>query len=350
MNTTMTAYAAFGPDRIEKITLPVPEPDDYEVLVKNEGCVFCNTTDKMVIENLYATKDYPVLFGHENFGRVVKLGKKVKNFALGDRVICANAIVKGYNGECYSSWGGFAEYGIAGDLQAYREDGGIPQDKNRYRGRYYANCVIPGDFSYEKACLAFPLAEAASAVRQVGDLTGKTVVVIGTGIVGYFFTFFAKTYGAARVICLGRRQSRLEIAAKAGADETYIDVAEATAAIRRGGGAHVVFECSGNHRAMENGLPYLNENGLLATFAVPKEPYAIDVRKCPRVFSHQRLEPDVPAAIGEVCHLLRQDKVPVEVFLTHRWRFDQVPEGYAAVRRGDVVKGLVVIDPEPEEK
>ena len=116
---TMYAYAAFSPNRVEKVRLPIPEPDDYEVLIKNEGCVFCNTTDKMIVENLFATPDYPVVFGHESFGKVVKVGKRVTKYRLGDRVICSNAIVTGYDGTFYSSWGGFAEYGIAGDLEAY---------------------------------------------------------------------------------------------------------------------------------------------------------------------------------------------------------------------------------------
>ena len=82
----MYAYAAFSPDRIEKVPLSIPEPDDYEVLVKNEGCVFCNTTDKMIVENLFSTPDYPVVFGHESFGKVVKVGKRVTKYKLGDRV------------------------------------------------------------------------------------------------------------------------------------------------------------------------------------------------------------------------------------------------------------------------
>ena len=120
----MKAYAAFSADEIRQVTLPIPEPDDYEVLVKNEGCVFCNTTDRMIIDELFATPAYPVVFGHEDFGTVVKVGSKVTKYKLGDRVICANAIVNGYNGEYYSSWGGFAEYGIAGDEVAFVKDGG----------------------------------------------------------------------------------------------------------------------------------------------------------------------------------------------------------------------------------
>lgn len=342
----MNAYAAITLDHIKKITLPIPEPDDYEVLVKNEGCVFCNTTDKMIVENLFATPAYPVVFGHESFGKVVKVGAKVTKYKLGDRVICANAIVNGYNGKYYSSWGGFAEYGIAGDLEAYLADGGQLDKTNAYRGRYAANSIIPTDFPYDKACLVFPLAETASAVRQVGDLTDKTVVVIGTGIVGYFFTYFAKAYGAGKVVCIGRRQSRLEIAAKAGADETYIDVAEAAEALNKDGGADIVFECSGNHKVLENGLPYLKEGGLFAVYAVPHEPYVFDMLKCPRSFSYQRIDPDVEVALDSVCDLLRQGKVPIEAFLTHRWSFDQVPEAYAAVRAGDVIKGLVIIEEE----
>lgn len=262
---------------------------------------------------------------------------------MGDRVICANAIVNGYDGKYYSSWGGFSEYGIAGDLDAYIADGGVLDEKNAYRKRYEANEIIPSTLSYEKACLAFPLAETASAIRQVGDLTDKTVVVIGTGIVGYFFTYFAKIYGAKKVVVLGRRQSRLEITKKMGADKTFIQLDEATEYLNKEGGADIVFECSGNFQSLENGLPYLKEGGMLAVYAVPKQPYSFDLLQCPNGFTYKRIDPIVSQAIDEVSQLLEEDKVPVEVFLTHKWRFDEAAEAFNAVRKGDVIKGLVVI-------
>ena len=340
----MRAFAAFAPDRIEEIELPVPTPDDYEVLVKNEGCVFCNSTDKMIVENLFATKAYPVVFGHESFGQVVKVGSRVKNYRLGDRVICANAIVNGFNGKFYSSWGGFAEYGIAGDLEAYLADHPMLDDANAYRARYAANSIIPKDLPPEKACLIFPLAETASALKQAGDLRGKTAVIVGTGIVGYFFTFFAKAYGAARVICLGRRPSRLEIAKKIGADATYVDPAEAAEDLKEWGGADFVFECSGNHKVFENGIPYLKKDGTLAVYAVSHAPYLVDLSKITHSFSYKRIHPDVPKALDFVCALMKEGKIPTEIFLTHTWSFDQVPEAYAAICAGEVIKGLVTIN------
>ncbi len=337
------ALAALGKGTLAEVSVAIPEPDDYEVLVKNEGCVFCNTTDRMIVEDLFQTPAYPTLIGHESFGRVIKVGKKVKKFALGDRVICSNAIVSGYDGTYYSTWGGFAEYGIAGDLAAYLADHGTLDEKNAYRARYEANEIIASDLTYEEAALAFPLAEVASALRQVTDMNEKNVVIIGTGIVGYFFTYFAKTYGAKSVTVLGRRQSRLDVAKRIGADQTFIDIDEASAYLNALGGADVVLECSGNYQALENGLPYLREGGIFAVYAVPKQPYSFQLLKCPRRFSYQRIDPAVSEAIGEVCELLKAKKVPIDVFLTHTWRFEEAAEAYQEVCKGNVIKGLVVI-------
>lgn len=343
MQDTMYAFCAVAPNTIEKISMPLPEPDDYEVLVKNEACSFCNTTDKLVVNKLYATKDYPVIFGHECFGRVVKLGKKVKKYKLGDRVICANAVVNKYNGKYYSSFGGFSEYGIAGDLEAYLEDHKILDFENEYRNRYAANLVIPSDFDYDRASLVFPLCEAASAVLQVGDIKGKNVVVIGTGIAGYFFTYFAKSYGAANVVCLGRRESRLVPALKAGADAAFVDVDNATKYLELIGKADVVFECSGNWQVFDKGLPYLKEGGILGVYAVPEQPYAINFRKMPKKYTNILIAPRVSDSIEFVCEKLRNNEVPIDVFITHKWKFDEVPEAFELVTKGEVIKGLVII-------
>ena len=340
----MNTYVALDSNTIQKVQLATPEPDDYEVLVQNEGCVFCNTTDKMIIKHLFATKNYPVAFGHESFGKVVRVGKKVKKYSIGDRVICANAIVNGFDGHYYSSWGGFSEYGIAGDLDAYLADGNILDEPNRYRRRYASNFIIPTTLSYAKACLAFPLAESASAIAQVGDLKGKTVVVIGTGAVGYLFTFFAKMFGAENVICLGRRESRLEIASKFGADKTFIDPKELTDYLQNG--ADIVFECSGNWRVLENGLPYLKNGGLFAIYAVAHQPYAMNLSAVPKCFQFQRIDPRVGDSLEMVCKLLQEDKIPIDLLLTHKWKFDMLPQAFEEVCNGNVIKGLVEIIPE----
>lgn len=55
------ALAAIAKGKLSEVEISIPEPDDYEVLIKNEGCVFCNTTDKMIVDELFRTPDYPVV-------------------------------------------------------------------------------------------------------------------------------------------------------------------------------------------------------------------------------------------------------------------------------------------------
>lgn len=344
MKQMQKALAATEKGKLEIVEIAIPEPDDYEVLVENEGCVFCNTTDRMIIDNLFNTPDYPVVIGHECFGHVIKIGKKVTKYKLGDRVICSNAIINGYDGKYYSTWGGFAKYGISGDLDAYIADHGEPDEANRYRRRYSANYTIANDLPIEKAALAFPLAEASSAIKQVGDITGKTVVVIGTGVVGFSFTMFAKLYGAKKVIALGIIEEKLEISKKLGADETYIDVDEARDAIIASGGADIVFECCGNWRALEKGLPYLKKDGLLAVFAVPKQPYSFDIRRCPINFRCQLIDPAVHVTIDETCKMLAEDKIPVDILLTHKCTLDEAPTAFERILQEKDIKSLVIFD------
>lgn len=48
-------------------------------------------------------------------------------------------------------------------------------------------------------------------------------------------------------------------------------------------------------------------------------------------------------ALDFVCALMKEGKVPTEILLTHKWSFDEVPEAYAEMRTGAVIKGLVTI-------
>ena len=94
--------------------LPIPEIGEYEALVKNECCMICNGTDLGVIGGkVREVTRYPAVLGHEDAGRVVKIGKKVTSFKVGDLVVRAG---QPDNEKFSSAWGGFAEYGIVKDL------------------------------------------------------------------------------------------------------------------------------------------------------------------------------------------------------------------------------------------
>lgn len=104
---------------------PLPEPSDLQVRIKVEACGLC-LTDKHIIVGELPQKKSPLIPGHQIVGRIDKLGKDVKKFAIGDLVgvtwlhktcgkcsycqsgqenLCEKALFTGYDVD-----GGYAEY------------------------------------------------------------------------------------------------------------------------------------------------------------------------------------------------------------------------------------------------
>ena len=83
--------------------IPAPEIGDHEVLVKIKAAGV-NPLDNMIIRGevkLIAPYKFPLIMGNEFCGVVDKVGKAVRNFAVGDRV---------YGRMPLKKIGAFAEY------------------------------------------------------------------------------------------------------------------------------------------------------------------------------------------------------------------------------------------------
>ncbi len=108
--------------------VPVPEPDGNQVLIKIHACGVCRT-DLHIVDGELTEPKLPLIIGHEIVGTVVKPGKNVSEFKIGDRVgvpwlgytdgtckyckrgeenLCENAKFTGYTID-----GGYAEYTAA---------------------------------------------------------------------------------------------------------------------------------------------------------------------------------------------------------------------------------------------
>jgi 2-desacetyl-2-hydroxyethyl bacteriochlorophyllide A dehydrogenase len=320
----MKVFAAMEAGKTCFVDIPVPEPKADEALVRIEGCVICNTTDWMVIHSHFGAPDFPVLVGHESIGRVVKTGSQVKHLKIGDRVTRANAIPTGFNGEYYSAWGGFSEYGIV-------------KDKPPVKGL--------GDLPLEKAGLLIPLSETASCLMQFESLKDKDVLVTGTGAAGLSLVYFAKKFGARNVLCSGRRMERLELAKRLGADQVYPDggngIRKAAAEVIE---VDFVFEATGKYDVFQDGIPLLKSGGTLAIYGTPEKPYIINAEKSPANYKRMQLTPKEEMAYEVVCELLMKESGLSDIFMTHRWGFDKLQDAFEQVRNGEVIKGIAVME------
>jgi L-iditol 2-dehydrogenase/L-idonate 5-dehydrogenase len=110
---------------------------------------------------------------------------------------------------------------------------------------------LPEGLKLRSAALAEPASVAWHAVSQAGDLSGKRVLVIGSGPIGSLIVAVVKRAGAAEIIAVDMHAAPLEIAKAVGATGTILATdAEAIEAVQ----ADVVLESSGNHRGLASAI------------------------------------------------------------------------------------------------
>jgi L-iditol 2-dehydrogenase len=262
----MTAAVLYGKEhlRIESVDIPKIGPGD--VLVRVRTALTCGT-DVKVFQRGYHPRMIkpPALFGHELAGDIVALGRGVRGFEIGQRVIAANSAPCG---ECFYCRRGSEN--LCEDLLfnngAYAEFIRIPARivaKNMYE--------IPQHVSYQDAALVEPLACVIRGLEETGLRSDDTVAIIGLGPIGMMFVLLAKAIYKARVIAIGRRQTQLDRASAMGADETvlnndYADPAEAVRDLTGGRGADVVIEAVGLPEVWQLAIRLLRRGGVVNFF------------------------------------------------------------------------------------
>lgn len=178
--------------------VPVPEPGDYEVLCKTTYGATCAGTDLRLMRGGHPNPvSYPAILGHESVGRVVAVGKKVRNFKEGDLItrVGAPPVPQMRLGVC---WGGFSEYSIAKDHWEMRRRGEnkVLWEKNR------VNQVIWREVEEKDAPLIITLRETLSYFKRLNIPRGSDLLVIGSGANSLAFARYGVLHGC-RVIVTG---------------------------------------------------------------------------------------------------------------------------------------------------
>lgn len=333
----MKALVIQKPGQVEIQDLSIPQPGNYEALVRIDLCVICNSTDQMIIDGTIPFNfiQYPCVLGHETIGTVISIGDMVTSFQIGDRVTRAG--YKSVNGsELHSAWGGFAEYGIAEDVEALKQNG--------LKHGFATPKVIPKSLSFREASQLISLSELYGFTSQI-DLKGKTVLVLGTGIAGLGITWFAKYFGAEKVITAGRRDERLKLAKQVGADDVInTRKPEEIPDIK----ADVIVEASGSEDVFLHTFQLLATEGHIAVYGIAENAYQIPLSKGPRQFSLRHYNTNEAESTEKVAQMMVEKKIPTELFISHEWSFEEISKAFKLVEKGEVVKGIVWLHPQEE--
>ncbi len=266
MTQQMTAAVLYGKENVQIETVDVPQIGRGDVLVRVRAALTCGTDVKVFRRGYHARMIVPpALFGHELGGDIVAMGRDVRGFRMGQRVVAANSAPCG---ECFYCWRN--QENLCEDLLfnngAYAEYIRIPERIVR-RNMY----EVPDHVSYQDAALVEPLACVLRGLEESGVRAGDTIAVIGLGPIGMMFVRLAKAVCNARVIAIGRRPQQLLRASRMGADETVLncdgaDVVGPVHEMTGGRGADVVIEAVGLPEVWQLAIKLLRRGGVVNFF------------------------------------------------------------------------------------
>lgn len=253
----------------EKLTykeIETPKPDKGEVLIHIAMCGICGSDVPRVYD--HAAHNYPIVLGHEFAGEIVELGEGVTGFAVGDHVVAAPLIPCMECEDCKAG-----NYSLCGhyDFIGSRRNGAMAE---YLAVPSFGVVKIDKDIPYEQAATIEPSTVAAHAFRLVDFQPGKSVAVIGCGIIGLYAVEWAKALGASHVCAIGRGMEGLSLAKKLGADAII-----STKDGEVDGAYDYVIECSGADATMHLALKIVGKKGKICYVGTPKKPLEFSIRE-----------------------------------------------------------------------
>lgn len=251
-------------DKDAKLTvIDIKEPiiPEYGALVRIEYGSTCAGTDARLMRKQHPFYvPYPSVLGHESCGVIVKLNEKVRNFKIGDRISRVGTIANEEYGIC---WGGFAQYGIALDTMAMKEDG-IDESK-WFKNR--VNKVIPSDIDPKDCPMIITWRETLSYFNRLNIKEGKNVLITGSGANSLAFVAHA-VYNKNKVVVIGSKK-RGEDAIRLGAIgsiDYHDDNIEEQLKEYFVDGIDAIIDGVGNSNNVNKALSLINTNAIIGVY------------------------------------------------------------------------------------
>lgn len=207
----------------------------------------------------------PLALGHEVAGTIVSVGAGVSGLASGDRV-AINPSLPCLT--CKYCQGGMQHQCL--DMLFYGSAMRTPHVQGAFRQKlisHASQCFkIADSVSLAEAAFAEPFAVTLHGVNRAGSLQGKRVLITGCGPIGALTIIAARIHGAREIVVTDIVDPTLDKGMEVGADRA-INVADDPTALdlysENKGTFDVMFEASGNERALRAGMEVLKPRGIL---------------------------------------------------------------------------------------
>jgi L-iditol 2-dehydrogenase len=337
-------HYALEPNAVELRDIPVPEIEDDEVLLEVGAVSVCGSDVHQARNTHSWPVQTPVVLGHEFGGVVAKIGRAVRGFKEGDRVVSETAAR--VCGECLLCRTG--RYNLCPRRKGfgYGIDGAMARCV-----RVPARCLhrIPDSLPFDIACLSEPHAVAYQAMCVNSTIRpGDLVVVLGPGPIGLLCARMAALSGADPLIVAGLSTDvpRLQAARHLGAthtvdvqNENLEEVVRSHSAI----GADLVCDASGASRPLDVALRLARPDGQVTKVGWSPDTVAVDIN--PLVQRNLRLQGSFShnyPVWERVIHLLDRGLTKAETIVGLRAPLEHWREAFNAMHEGRVIKSVLI--------
>lgn len=268
----MRSVSISGEKKLVLKDVDVPVSKAGSVVIEVKSCGICGSD----IHNWDMGAPIGLIMGHEFAGTVVDPGSR-QDLVKGDKV---TGLPISPCGKCEACRSGNVQYcpetwSKAVGL-ALTNPGGYAE---------YTSCradmvrKIPGNVSFDAACMTEPAAVALHAVNLSNIKIGDKVLIIGGGIIGLMSAEFAKLAGASYIAILETNKKRGKKAVSYGKINEYFDALKEDTIpkiiTKTNGGFDKVIECCGNSPAVSEALMAVKPGGMVVLVGVSPTPITI---------------------------------------------------------------------------
>jgi threonine dehydrogenase-like Zn-dependent dehydrogenase len=235
-------FHGVGDIRLESVKEPRIK-EDSDAIVRLTASAICGTDLHLVRGTLPGVKPGTIL-GHEGVGVIEQVGKDVRNFKPGDRVVIPSTIGCGYCSYCRSGYFSQCDNANPNGKEAGTAFFGGPATAGGFDGLQAefarapfaaANLVkIPDEVSDEQAIVLsdiFPTAYFGAELAEIRP--GNSVAIFGCGPVGQLCIASAKLMRAGRIFAIDCIESRLAAARAQGAEVIDFNEEDPILALKR---------------------------------------------------------------------------------------------------------------------
>ncbi len=303
---------------------PRIKPD--EILVEVKASALCGT-DLYIINGPLTRKVYnkkEIILGHSFAGVIAEIGNQIKGFKVRDRVLVSNFVWCGKCQKCQEGKQNLCDNRYIFGMEApgsHAEYIAVPQ-----RAVFH----LPREIDFAAGSLITDLLALDIHAFQKADIKfSDNILIFGTGPVGLVLGVLLKLHGAKTIFAIEPVKYRQNLANKLFNPEIILkkDLKKFKNHF------DIVFETSGNVKALDNGIKILKRGGKLIMVGVQDKNLDLNSLKfISRELSLFGIFDFTIKDIKKGLKLLKQGKIKFDKVITHRFSLKDGEKAYKLLK------------------